>query len=389
MSSPSQPEYIESDEQFVSFATRAAGSAVLAIDTEFIREKTYYPKLCLLQLATNDEVAIVDPFTVRDLSPLREIMRDPATVKLLHAGGQDLEIIYRELGILPDNVFDVQVAASLLGQSQQAGLASIVSAFLGVSINKSDSFTDWAIRPLAESQLAYAAGDVIYLPELHRVMTSRLEEMGRLHWLDDDFEAMCDPARYDEDPFERYKRLKRGNQLNRKQAAAAREVAAWREVEARERNVPRKWVLTDEQIVESCKRESKTIDELFLIRGMRNSLSTRDARHVVQLMVKAFASDPDSWPRQEMPGAPERNVDSAVDLLTALVRVRAKEEDIAMQTLASHGDLVQVARGHFDGTPVMHGWRKKILGDDMAALLDGRMSMRLVDGELVLERTDV
>lgn len=389
MSNPPQPEYIESGEQLRAFCARAAGSSVLAIDTEFIREKTYYPKLCLLQLATDDEVAIVDPLAVSDLSPLVPLMTDPDTVKLLHAGGQDLEIIYRELGVLPDNLFDVQVAAALLGQSQQAGLASIVSAFLGISLKKSDSFTDWAMRPLAPSQISYAAEDVIYLPKLHRVMSFKLKEMGRQHWLDDDFQAMCDPARYDEDPFERYKRLKRGNQLTRKQSAAAREVAAWREVEARKRDIPRKWVLTDEQIVESCKREPKTIDELFLVRGMRNSLSTRDARQVIQLMGKAFAADPETWPKQEMPSAPERNVDSAVDLLTALVRVRAKEENIAMQTLASHGDLVQVARGHFEGTSVMHGWRKKILGDDMAALLDGKVSMRLVNGELALNRSEV
>lgn len=389
MSDTLQPEYIETVEQLSAFAARAAGAEVLAIDTEFIREKTYYPMLCLLQLATDDEVVIIDPLTVRDLSSLEPLMRDSGTVKLFHAAGQDLEILHHELGVLPNNVFDVQVAAALLGQSQQAGLASIVSSFLNVSIKKSDSFTDWARRPLASSQISYAAEDVIYLPRLYRVMVAKLEALGRLHWLDDDFNAMCDPERYDEDPFERYKRLKRGNQLTRKQSAAARELAAWREVEARKRDIPRKWVLTDEQIVESCKREPSTVDELFLVRGMRSALPMRDARHVIQLISKAFASDPSTWPSPEVPAAPERNVDSAVDLLTALVRVRAKEEDIAMQTLASHNDLVQIARGHFEGTQVMCGWRKKILGDDMADLLDGKMSLCLDDGELVLNRMEL
>ncbi len=366
------------------FAASARTSSVLAIDTEFLREKTYYPNLCLLQLATDDDVAIIDPFAVDDLEVLRPLLLDENMVKLFHAGSQDLAIIYRELGCLPHPIFDVQNAAALLGQSHQAGLANLVSAFLGISIKKKDSFTDWTQRPLAESQKEYAAEDVIYLPPLYREMTRLLKKKGRLSWLEDDFEEMSNPLRYSEDPRERYKHLKRGNQLSRRQMAAAREVAAWREREAMTRDIPRKWVMTDEQLVEVCKREARTIDDLYMVRGVKQSLPVRDARKVVGLMRKALSSDESTWPRSEASQTCEPNVDSAVDLMAALMRVRAKESGIAMQTIGSHSDLALVARGHLDDSPVMHGWRRKIIGNDLVRLLSGEITLGLNNNELVI-----
>lgn len=357
---------------------------MLAIDTEFLREKTYYPNLCLVQLATDEDVAIIDPFGVEDLSAMAPVLLDEKVVKLFHAGAQDLAILHREAGCLPRPVFDVQNAAALLGQSHQAGLATLLSAFLGVTIKKGDSFTDWTQRPLADTQLEYAADDVVYLPRLYREMKRLLEENGRLHWLDEEFEEMSNPERYEERPYERYKHLKRGNQLSRRQMAAAREVAAWREREAMMRDIPRKWVLTDEQVVEACKREARTIDDLFMVRGIKQSLSMRDARKVVELMRRALASDESTWPRPETPQSSEPNVDSAVDLMAALMRVRAKEAGIAMQTVGCHGDLAMVARGHLDEAPLMHGWRRKIIGNDLMRLLSGEITLGLKDNELVV-----
>ena len=246
-------EYIASQENLEAFVRRAASSSVLAIDTEFLREKTYYANLCLIQLATDAEVAVVDPFAIEDMKVLAPLLTDSSIVKLFHAGGQDLEILYRELGVLPAPLFDTQVAATLLGHTQQIGYGPLVHSLCGVNLKKSDSFTDWSRRPLSTSQLEYAADDVIYLPKMYRIMVEKLEAKGRLHWLDNDFAAMSDPAHYESDPFERYKRLKRVGQLTRRQLSAAREVACWREVTAQERDMPRKWVLTDEQIVAACK----------------------------------------------------------------------------------------------------------------------------------------
>ena len=374
--------YIANQEDLEAFANRAMRSSVLAIDTEFLREKTYYAKLCLLQLATDDETAIVDPFEVEDLRVLAPLLENESAVKLFHAGGQDLEILLREVGALPRPLFDTQVAAALLGHTQQIGYAALVHAECGVTLKKIDSFTDWSRRPLSESQLEYAADDVAYLPRMYERMRAQLVELGRLAWLDRDFEDLADPKRYATNERERYRRLKRVSQLSRRQLAAAREVAAWRELEAQRRDVPRKWVVTDEQIVEACKREARTIDELFMVRGMSDRLSTKDARCVVALMSSALDAPPDAWPEPDRCGKNEPNVDAELDLMCALVRLRAKQNGVAFPTLASHDDLARVARGYREGVDVLRGWRRSLVGEELLRLLEGKIALSLSNGEI-------
>lgn len=374
--------YIANQEDLEAFAKRAMRSSVLAIDTEFLREKTYYAKLCLLQLATDDETAIVDPFEVEDLRVLAPLLENESVVKLFHAGGQDLEILLREVGALPRPLFDTQVAAALLGHTQQIGYAALVHAECGVTLKKIDSFTDWSRRPLSDSQLEYAADDVAYLPRMYERMRAQLVELGRLTWLDRDFEDLADPKRYATNERERYRRLKRVSQLSRRQLAAAREVAAWRELEAQRRDVPRKWVVTDEQIVEACKREARTIDELFMVRGMSDRLSTKDARCVVALMSSALDAPPDAWPEPDRCGKNEPNVDAELDLMCALVRLRAKQNGVAFPTLASHDDLARVARGYREGVDVLRGWRRSLVGEELLRLLEGKIALSLSDGEV-------
>ena len=369
--------YIANQEDLEAFANRAMRSSVLAIDTEFLREKTYYAKLCLLQLATDDETAIVDPFEVDDLRVLAPLLENESVVKLFHAGGQDLEILLREVGTLPRPLFDTQVAAALLGHTQQIGYAALVHAECGVTLKKIDSFTDWSRRPLSESQLEYAADDVAYLPRMYERMRAQLVELGRLAWLDRDFEDLADPKRYATNERERYRRLKRVSQLSRRQLAAAREVAAWRELEAQRRDVPRKWVVTDEQIVEACKREARTIDELFMVRGMSDRLSTKDARCVVALMSSALDAPPDAWPEPDRCGK-----NAELDLMCALVRLRAKQNGVAFPTLASHDDLARVARGYREGVDVLRGWRRSLVGEELLRLLEGKIALSLSNGEI-------
>ena len=380
--------YIANQETLEAFIERAHRSSVLAIDTEFLREKTYYARLCLIQLATDDEVVIVDPFAVDDLHVLASLLEDENVMKVLHAAGQDLEILWHEVGVLPHPLFDTQVAAALLGHTQQIGYGALVSAECGVQLRKVDSFTDWSRRPLSDSQLEYAADDVIYLPRMYERMRSQLESQGRLHWLDPEFAEMCDPSRFESDERERYKRLKRVGQLSRRQLAAAREVAAWRELTAQKRNVPRKWVITDEQIVEACKRDSRTIDDLFMVRGMREKLNTRDARAVAALMKSAMDASPDTWPEPDRSGKNEPNVDAPLDLMSALVRLRAKENGVAFPTLASHDDLVRVARGYREGIDLLRGWRRALVGEELLELLAGKLVLSLDGHELKVTRLD-
>ena len=373
--------YIANQENLAAFAERAMHSSVLAIDTEFLREKTYYAKLCLIQLATDDETAIVDPFAVDDLKVLAPVLRNENVMKLFHAGNQDLEILLREVGVLPHPLFDTQVAAALLGHTQQIGYAALVHAECGVTLKKIDSFTDWSRRPLSDSQLEYAADDVVYLPRMYERMRAQLVELGRLSWLDRDFEDLADPARYAANERERYKRLKRVSQLSRRQLSAAREVAAWRELEAQRRDVPRKWVVTDE----ACKREPRSIDDLFMVRGLSDRLSTKDARTVVSLIASALDASPDTWPEPDRCGKNEPNVDAELDLMCALVRLRAKQNGVAFPTLASHDDLARVARGYREGVDLLRGWRRALVGEELLELLEGRLALSIDGSELRVE----
>ena len=380
--------YIASQQELEAFVERAGSSSVLAVDTEFLREKTYYPKLCLMQLATDDEIAIVDPFEVEDLKVLAPLFENEEIVKVFHAGHQDIEIIIYDIGCVPRPIFDTQVAAALLGQAQQIGYSSLVHSLCGVKLKKTDSFTDWSARPLSESQINYAKDDVLYLPKMYKSMKETLTEKGRMNWLDAEFEEMTDPATYIADERERFRRLKHFTQLSRRQMAAAREIAAWREIEARKRNVPRKWVITDEQIVESCKREPRTIDELFMVRGMRERLTTRDARDVIELAVAALDSAPDTWPEVPNSSKSEPNVDAQVDLLMSIVRIRAKEYGVAVPTLASHSDLVEVARGHRKGIDLLKGWRRELVGAELVDFMEGRLTLSIKNGKVSISKAD-
>ena len=377
--------YIASQADLESFVERAIRSDVLAIDTEFLREKTYYPKLCLLQMATREESVIVDPFEVDDLSAIRPLLEDERIVKVFHSGHQDIEIMVYDLDCVPRPVFDTQVAAALLGQTQQVGYAPLVHTICGVKLKKTDSFTDWSARPLSESQLDYAIDDVVYLPEMYSIMKKRLEEKGRLDWLSDEFETMMKPETYVADEQEMYRRLKHVGQLSRRQMAAAREMAAWREIEARKRNIPRRWVLTDEQIVEACRREPRTIDDLFMVRGIRERLTTADARALMELVRAALDSAPDTWPTVQKSSKSEPNVDVQVDMLMAIVRMKARENDIALPTLANTSDLTAVARGHRDDVEVLKGWRRELVGNDLVSFLEGNTVLAVDHGKAVIK----
>lgn len=374
--------YIANQEDLCAFVKRASSSPVLAIDTEFLREKTYYAKLCLIQMATEDEVALIDPFAVDDLRVLAPLLNNENIVKLFHAGGQDLEILYRTVGSLPKPLFDTQIAASLLGYTQQVGYAALVHSELGVTLKKADSYTDWSKRPLSNSQLSYAADDVLYLPRLYANMYQKLLEQGRLAWLTPDFEELIDPKRYHIDVYERFRKLKRASSLNRKQLSAAREVTAWREIEAQKRDIPRKWILSDEQIVEACKREPSSLDDLFMIRGIKEHLSTKDARSVLAAIGKGLGVSPENYPNLNGYSKSEPNVDAQVDLMMALLKLRAKENNVAWQTLANTNDLVAVARGHLEDIDVLKGWRYALVGKELLQLLMGEIVLVIQNGEV-------
>lgn len=379
---------VENDAQLKDFLALCEKSSYMAIDTEFLREKTYYAKLCLIQVAIEGCTAIIDPFTIEDLSVMAPILTNQHVVKIFHASSQDIEILYHETGVVPDPVFDTQVAAALLGKSQQASYAALVQSFCQVTLPKKDSFTDWSRRPLSSSQVEYAADDVAYLPRIYHDMIEELNEKGRLSWLNDVFAEISNPKKYEIDPRDRYRKLKRVNQLSQRQMAAAREFAAWREERAQKLNIPRKWVVSDEQIVEACRREPRSLDELYMVRGLKESLKPGDARHVLQLINKGLTCPEEDLPQTKTNQRSEANVDIAVDLMNAIVRLRARENKIAPQTLAPHAELMKLARGHDEDCELLKGWRYHVVGKELSDFLEGKFLLQLIDGNLKIVLPD-
>lgn len=378
-------EYVETQDDLEALVALLTGSKVLCIDTEFLREKTYYAKLCLVQVNNGEVDAIIDPLSL-DLRPFGALLADPSTVKVFHAGSQDIAILLHETGVAPRPVFDTQTAAALLGYPLQVGLASLVRSMCQVQLEKADSFTDWTRRPLTKHQLRYALDDVRYLPEIYELMVGELQAKGRLSWLDDEFEDMSDPSRYEVDPREMWRKVKRTSSLSRRQLAIVRELASWREQQARVRDIPRKWVMADEALVEVARKAPRTKRRLLEVRGLSEKLSARDIDQVLEA-VRLGGQTPDSQlPRCERHERGDKAFAGAVDLMAALVDVRAAESGVAAAVLATHDDLLRLARGHRDDNPVLKGWRAEIVGRDLQALLDGELSMHLDCGAIKVER---
>lgn len=357
----------------------------VAIDTEFMRERTYFARLCLIQLGTDDIHAIVDPLAFDDLSPLCELLTDPAVIKVFHAGSQDLEIFYRLCGHATVPVFDTQIAATLAGFPQQVGYGALVKELLGVSLDKGDTYTDWGRRPLSDTQVEYAINDVRYLPEVHRRLMDELTREGRVPWLQADFARLEDPATYEPVPEEQWRRVKRISSLNRRQLAVAREVAAWRENEAQRRDVPKRWILGDESVVEIARRAPATAAEVGAIRGVADKAGKGAQRGIAEAVSRALLVSDAELPSLTKRRRPVGDIDAAVDLMVAVVRLRAREHGVAMPLLASREDLERLAGGDREASVLLEGWRRKMVGEELCRLLDGEIGLSLAESSLQVE----
>lgn len=374
--------YIDTQEGIQEFVEICQGTPFLAIDTEFLREKTYHPQLCLIQIATEAFEAIIDPLAPIDLGVLQPLLTDERTVKVFHAGDQDRAILYSLINTPVAPVFDTQRAALLLGLSQQISLAALVNHYCEVNLKKESSFSDWSQRPLTPEQLSYAFEDVRYLPGIYKKMVAELTQMGRLLWLREDFELMEDESSYKVDPRELWRKLRGGMMLKGRQLAVARELAAWREETAIARNLPRKWVLQDELIVEAAKREPKTTEALYRIRGLRERLGQKWAKEVLERITIARNLPESEWPTRERPPANHSSSLAKIDLLTAFLHLRSKELRIASVFLANHDELERLAAGQRDELALMQGWRRELIGDDLVQLLEGKISLSLAGDDL-------
>ena len=363
-----------------SFCERASKARVIAVDTEFLRERTYHPKLCLIQVATADESVAIDPLAISDLSPLVALLVDQSITKVFHACTQDLEVILDALGCVPTPVFDTQLAAAFLGQRQQIGYGALVEAYCGVRLPKAESLTDWSRRPLDEDQLRYAEDDVIYLPRIYDQMIQDLVRLDRLSWLEPEMAALTDATRVSRDPEEAYVHLKRSGSLTRRQLAVAREVCAWRERTAAKRNLPRKWVVSDEVLVETCKRLPRTAERLRTVRGTEQ-LSDRDAHALVEAVARGMQCEPARYPKVQHRDRPSAEMESVLDLMYAMLRIISDKNGIAPQLIASRDDLHDLALRR-NGARLATGWRYELAGRTLQRLLSGEVGLTVKDGHL-------
>lgn len=375
--------WVDSPEELQTLVERMGTAHLVAIDTEFMREKTYYPQLCLIQVAFNDTVALIDAIALNDLTPLAAVFCKDEVLKIFHAGSQDFEILYTALGKPVAPLFDTQCAAALIGLPEQIGYGGLVQELLGISLAKGDSFTDWSRRPLTEAQLRYARDDVRYLLAAFPEVIKRLDELGRSNWLDEEFAYKASLDYLETDPRKQWKRVKKVSTLSRRQSAVAREIGAWREVEAMRLNIPRRWILADESIIEISRRQPKSRAELEAIRGV-GPAAMRQARSILDAVSLALGLSEEELPTPHRKKRPRHDIDASVDLMVALARLRAKQNNIALSQLASRQMLEEFAENQEPTSPLLHGWRHKMIGQELLQLLNGELALTLVDNELVV-----
>lgn len=359
-------------------------SAVVTVDTEFMRESTFWPILCLIQLASNDHETLIDALAPDlDLAPFFDLMTDEKVLKVFHAARQDVEIIHHLSGKVPHPIFDTQVAAMVCGYGDSISYDALVRKTTGGDIDKSHRFTDWSRRPLNDKQLDYALADVTYLRDVYRVLDAALRKNNRSHWLQEEMEVLTSPATYESHPEDAWRRLKM-KVRKPKQIAALIEIAAWREMEAQRRDLPRSRVMKDDGVYEMATQLPRTREALAQLRavsaGFARSSQGKDALAAIE---RALARDPKSLPvidrREPMPSG----LAPTVELLKVLLKKVCEDEGVAQRIVATVDDIEQIAARDDADVPALRGWRRELFGDMALSLKRGELALAIEKGRVV------
>lgn len=379
-------QYIDTPEALVVLCQALQTRPYVAIDTEFLRERTYRPELCLVQVKHEEILACIDTINIQDLSALSALLLDTSVVKVFHAASQDLEIFYLLTKQVPTPLFDTQIAAPLLGYNEQIGYGNLVKEHLGVELAKTHTRADWTRRPLPDKQIDYALDDVIYLEALYTDMHQQLEKQGRLSWLEPEFAEQANPEKYDQPAAERWKKIRNIHRYKGPALSIIQQLAKWREIKARETNQPRNWLLKDEVLINIAQQQPDSDTELGHIRSLDRKTRERYAKELLEVVASA----------QQLPPAPlpplnrKQKLNSAklaqLQLLNAWVHQRAHELHIAPSLLAPQKVLEKMVTG--TGRQALCGWRDPLLGDDLTALLDGHAQLSSSANGLTLQRIE-
>lgn len=369
---------IADSRRLAELCARLSDADYVTIDTEFMRENTYWPVLCLVQVAGPEEAACIDTMANGiDLTPLYELLADESVLKVFHAGRQDLEIFYHRMGRVPHPVFDTQLAAMVCGLGDQIGYEQLLAQTIGVTIDKSSRFTDWSRRPLSEKQLNYAMADVTHLRPVYEKLAKRMEKSGRAHWLDEEMEVLTSSETYRVDPEESWRRIKGRGAKGKRYLGILVELAAWREREAQTRDLPRNRVLRDEAIQEIASHAPRKADTLAHVRGVSQKMAEGPMGQGILQAVEAGIERP----AHSLPVRPERperlppGLGPLTDLLKVLLKLNCEKQNVAPRLVASGDDLERIAADDEADVPALKGWRREIFGEQALALKAGKLAL--------------
>jgi ribonuclease D len=383
---PMQP--ITTTKQLADACARLARHPFVTVDTEFLRESTYYPRLCVAQMASPEEAVVIDALAVGiDLAPFFALMANENVNKVFHAARQDIEICWHEAGIIPSPIVDTQVAAMVLGYGDSISYDQLVQRITGDAIDKSSRFTDWSRRPLSEAQLGYAISDVTHLRDVYLKLSADLEKRGRTEWMREEMKLLTSPNTYRFEPEHAWERLKT-RVRKPKELAVLIEVAAWREREAQERDVPRGRVLKDDVISDIAIQAPTTTERLAGLRSLpRGFERSKWGEAIVEAVRCGLARDPKTLPRLERP-RPPINGQATVELLKVLLRMTAERHGVAAKVIATVDDLDRIAADDGADVPALSGWRRELFGNKALALKQGRLSLAIEKGRVVAVERD-
>ena len=376
--------YIDSDEMLAQFCAGLAAASYCVIDTEFVRESTYYPELALIQIAGGDQLACIDPLAISDFTPLAELLVKDNLLKVFHSSSQDLEILYQKFDQVPTPVFDTQLAAAVLGYNQQISYADLVQQITGVVLEKKHTRANWMRRPLSQDELDYAMDDVRYLLTVYEALNEKLESTRRYGWMEKDLRAMSDPANYQVEMAQLWKRLKGVQKLKGEKLQIASELAQWREELAQRQNRPRRWIVKDEVIVEIARQKPADIEALSRIRDLSDKTVNRHGDKLLQMVAHAARVDASLWPQHDKLKNLDKQQLALGDCLMALCRVIADQNQIALATLATRKDIDNLLLNQ-KSSRLTQGWRFAMAGEQLLEFIHGQSSISVDQQRLVLD----
>ena len=375
---------ITSSHELATFCKTLEHVPFVTVDTEFLREKTYYPKLCLVQLSGPDKDArAIDPLAEGiDLTPLFELLENSNVLKVFHSGRQDLEIFYNLTNQVVTPFFDTQVAAMVCGYGDSIGYENLVRNVTGGQIDKSSQYTDWSVRPLSEKQINYALGDVTHLCDVYLHLKEELDKRGRTEWVMQEEAVLTNPETYSNDPYKAWERVKIRSPKP-KNLAVLREVAAWREIQAQKKDIPKTWLMRDDALADMAGQAPQNKKQLAKIRNISKDMAEgRVGEQLLKAIEKGVNSPKEEWPAVQKKKQLSQTAVAIVDILKMLLKIQSAEHEVAPKIIANVADLELIAQDDNADVPALKGWRKEVFGAEALAIKHGRLAIGMKDGKI-------